>query len=91
MKNVTHLREVARECEICDFVEGPRVRGFDPKGIFVAHLNFVGYSNLIKIFIPQDIEGNIWILKTFIRTNVKKFKDNKSQKIETRRRVSSSS
>lgn len=53
-----HLRKVAREYEIYEFVDGPIVWGFDPEGIFVANLNFVGHSNLFEIFVPQEIEGN---------------------------------
>lgn len=58
VKSIIHLREVVREYEICEFVEGPAGRGFDLEGIFKAHLNFVGYSNLSKIFVPQEIEGS---------------------------------
>lgn len=46
-----HLKEVARELEIFEFVKGPAVQGFDPVGIFVAHLNFFGYTNLFEISI----------------------------------------
>lgn len=76
VKNFTHLREVAREYKTCEFVEGSIVQGFDPEVIFVAHLNFVGYSNLIEIFVPQEIEENIGILENVINTNVKKLKNN---------------
>ena len=34
------------------------MKGFNPKGIFVANLKFVGYSNLSKIFTPYEIEQN---------------------------------
>ena len=47
-----YLKEMAREFEICEFIEGPTIQGFDPKGIFVAHLNFVGCTNLSNSFIP---------------------------------------
>ena len=46
-----HLREVEIEFDICEFVEGLVVQGFEPKHIFVAHLNFVSYTNLSKIFV----------------------------------------
>ena len=52
------MKELAREFKSCEFVEGPLVRRFNPEGIFVVHLNFVGYSNLIESFVPQEIEGN---------------------------------
>ena len=58
VKNIIHLKEMAREFEICEFIEGLAVQGFDPKGIFVAHLNFVGYTNISEIFVPQGIKGN---------------------------------
>ena len=51
-ENVTHLKEVAKYFEFCEFIESLAVKGFDPDGIFMAHLNFVGYSNLKGIFSP---------------------------------------
>lgn len=48
----THLREVARDCDFFEFVQGPIVKGFDPEGIFVVHLHFVGYSKLTILFTP---------------------------------------
>lgn len=77
VKSIVHLREVAKEYEICEFVEGPTLQGFDPEGISVAHLLFVGDSNLNKIFVPQEIEGNNGIPKIVISTNVKKLKHSK--------------
>ena len=58
VKNITHLSEFSRDYDFCEFVQGPTVKGLDREGIFVSHLNFVGYSNLTKIFIPQEIQGN---------------------------------
>ena len=50
--NIMHLKEVAKEFETCEFIEGPVVQGFDPKGTFVAHLNFIVYTNVFEIYIP---------------------------------------
>ena len=50
---------MVRDYVFCEFVQGLEIKGFDPKGICVAQLNFVGYSNLIEIFTPQEIEGDI--------------------------------
>lgn len=75
VKNLMHLREAKREFDISEFVEGPIIQGFSLEGIFVAHSNFVGYRNLSKIFVPQEIEGNIFP-ETVINTNVKKLKHN---------------
>lgn len=72
VKNITNLREVARDFEFCEFVEGPVVKVFDLESIFVSHLNFVCYLNLIDIFIQQEIEGDKGILETIISSNVKK-------------------
>lgn len=83
VKNITHLIEVARDYEFCEFVEGSTMKGFDLEGIFVSHLNYVFYSNLIEIFIPQEIEGGTGIPKTFTSTNVKKLK---ISKLRTRKR-----
>ena len=53
-----HLKEVAREFEVCEFVEGPTIQGFDLEGNFVAHLNYVGCTNLSEFFVPQEVEDN---------------------------------
>ena len=53
VNNIMHSKEVAREFETCEFIQGPAVQGFDPEGIFVAHLNFFGYTNISKKIIPQ--------------------------------------
>ena len=58
VRNITHLRKVARDYELCEFVQGPTVQEFYPEGIFVSHLNFVGYSNLSGIFASWEIEGD---------------------------------
>ena len=50
---------VVKDYEFYEFIQGLVIKGFDPEGIFVAHLNFVGYSNLSGIFTPQEIEGNL--------------------------------
>ena len=84
-KNVTHLKEVARDFELCEFIQAPTVRGFNPKGVFTAHLNSIGYSNLTKIFIPLENEGNPRNPKTIINANVKS-KKLKQSKPETRQR-----
>ena len=73
VNNIFHLKEVAREFDIFEFVKGPTIHGFDPEGNFVAHLNFVGYTNLSKIFVPQEVEENR-SPKTLISTNVRKMK-----------------
>ena len=73
-----HLKEVGREFEGCEFVEGLVVQGFDPKGIFVSHLNFVGYTNISKIFVPQEIQENR-SPKTVVSTNVKRMEHDKSK------------
>ena len=77
VRNITHLREVARHYELCEFVQGPVVKGFDPEGIFIVDLNFVGYSNLTGIFTPQEIEGDTGSLETIINNNVKRLKKSK--------------
>ena len=74
---------MARYYEFYEFIQGPTVKGFDTEGIFVAHLNFVEYSNLTKIFTPQEIEGNLWIPKIVTKTNVK-YKKLKQTKTKTR-------
>lgn len=71
VKNVTHLKELAKEFEFCEFIEAFIVKGFEPEGIFVAHLNLVGYSNLIGVFTPQEIEENPRSPKTIVSTNVR--------------------
>ena len=77
--NITHLRHVARDYEFYEFGQGPIVKGFDPQGLFVAHLNFVGYSNLVGIFKPQEIESDTGSPKIVINTNFKKLKESKSK------------
>ena len=52
VRNITYLREVEIYYELCEFVQGPIIKGFDPKGFFVSHLYFFGYSNLTTIFTP---------------------------------------
>ena len=86
VKSVTHLKEVARDFELCQFIQAPTVRGFDPKGVFMAHLNSIGYSNLTEIFSPQEIEGNLGSVETIISTNVKSNKL-KQSKPKTRQRL----
>lgn len=70
VKSLFHLREVTREFETCEFSEGPAIQGFDLEGIFMAHLNFIGYTNLFEIFIPWEIQENR-SPETIISTNVK--------------------
>lgn len=48
----------------------PTVKGFDPKGIFVAHLKSVGYSNLARIFTPQGVEENQGSPETIVSSNI---------------------
>lgn len=81
VRNINHLREVARYYDFFEFFQGPIVKGFDLEGIFVAYLNFVGYSNLTGIFTSQEIEGDTRIPKIVIKTNVKKLKKNKLRTI----------
>lgn len=78
VKNIIHLKEAAREFEICEFIEGTSIQGFDLEGIFMAHLNLVGYMNLSEIFIPWKVEGD-GSPKTIINTNVKKLKHSKTK------------
>lgn len=73
-----HLKEAVIEFEIYEFIEGPVVQVFYPKCIFVAHLNFVGYTNLSKNFTPQEVEGDK-SLEFVINTNVNKLKHSKSK------------
>ena len=54
-----------------EFIQGPTVRGFDPKEIFVAHLIFVGYSNLTKILTPKQGERNQGSLEIVIKNSKK--------------------
>ena len=42
----------------------------------MAHLIFVGYTNIFEIFVPQEIEGNR-SLEIVVGTNVKNLKHNK--------------
>ena len=77
VKRLLHLREVEREFETHGFVEGPLIQGFDLEGISVAHLNFVGYIDFSKIFIPWEIKENR-SPEIVINTNVK-VKINKSK------------
>ena len=60
------------------FVEGPTIQGFDLEGVFVALLNFFGYTNLSEIFIPHEIEENR-SSETLISTNLKKLKHSESK------------
>ena len=76
-KNIIHLRELVREYGIYEFVEGLAIRGFDPEGIFIAHLNFVGYSNVTEILVPREIEGNDGIPEIVITSNAKKLEPKK--------------
>ena len=75
-----HLREVAKEYEVVEFVEGWIAQWFCPEGIFVAHLKVVGYSNLNEIIMPQEIERNTGSPEIVITNNVNKLKNNKSKK-----------
>lgn len=52
VKSLIHLKEVVREFKDYEFIEGSTIQGFDLKCIFVAHLNFVGYTNISEILIP---------------------------------------
>ena len=76
---------MARYFELCEFIQVLEVKDFDPKGAFLAHLNFVGYSNLMVIFTPQETEGNRGILETVISTNVQS-KKLKQRKTKTKQR-----
>lgn len=78
VKILINLKEVAREFEGIEFIEGPALQGFDPEGIFVANLNFLGYTNIFEIFVPQEIQENK-IPKTMVRINVKSMKHDKSK------------
>ena len=49
------MKEVAKDFELCEFGLDLVVKGFDPKGNLVSHLNSVKYSNLSVIFTPQEI------------------------------------
>ena len=71
-----HLKEVPREFQICEFIEGPTIQGFDLGGTFMAHLNLVGYTNLSEIFTPQEVERDRG-LETVISTDVDKLKHGK--------------
>jgi hypothetical protein len=73
-----HLKEVAREFYICEFVEGFAIESFYPKDIFVAHLTFMGYANLFEIFMPQEIEGKKSPYMV-INNNVNKLNHSKSK------------
>ena len=44
----------------------------------MAHLNFVGYTNIFEIFVPQTIEENK-IPETVVSTNVIKMKYSESK------------
>ena len=57
VKNVTHLKRVARYFKVCEFIQASAVRGFDPKGVFMAHLNSIGYSNLIEFSPNNKLNG----------------------------------
>ena len=70
VESLLYLRDVAREFETCEFVEGPIFRRFDPEGVFVAHLNFDGYTNIPKIFVPQERKENR-IPEIVVNTNAK--------------------
>jgi len=69
---------VEREFKSCEFVEGPAIQGSDPEGIFASHLNFVGYTNISKIFVAQEIKENK-SPESVISTNVKNMKNDKSK------------
>ena len=47
VKSLTHLKEVEREFEGCEFIEGLVVQGFDLEGICVSNLNFMGYHQYL--------------------------------------------
>ena len=64
------LKEEVGEFEVCEFIEG---KVFDVEGIFVYHLIFFGYTNLSKIFMPQEVEGDK-IPENIVSTNVMKLK-----------------
>lgn len=51
-QNVTHFEEVAGNFELCEFIQDMMVMDFDLKGVFMAHLNSIGYYNLTRIFTP---------------------------------------
>ena len=61
---------MARYFELCELLQPLVVKGFDLEGVFMAHLNSIGYSNLTRIFNPQEIEENPGIPETVISTNV---------------------
>ena len=55
VKNVTHLKKVTKDFELCDFIEASTVKGFNPKRVFAAHLKSIGYTDLARIFTPHEI------------------------------------
>ena len=65
VKNVTHLKEISKYFKICEFVEAQVVKGLNPRYIFVAHLKYIRYSNLTRIFTSQEVEE-----KPIVSTNV---------------------
>lgn len=70
MKNSTHIKEVSREFELCQFNISPLVKGFDTHGFFVVHLHTVGYSNLTGIFSTQEDDGVLGSLETVVSLNI---------------------
>ena len=55
IKNDTDLKEVARDFEIFEFIQTLVIKYFDPEGVFMAQLNYVGYSNLTRILVYKKL------------------------------------
>ena len=64
------MKEVAKEFELCEFGLDPTVKGFEPEGIFLAHLKSIRHSNLPKKFTPQEIEENTGCPETVVSSNM---------------------
>lgn len=61
-------------------------RGFNLEGVFMAHLNSIGYLNLMIIFTPQEIQDNLASPDIVISTNAQS-KMLKPRKPKTRQKL----
>ena len=63
------MNEVAMEFELCEFGLDPSIKGLNLEGIFVSHLKSIRHSNVVRIFIPQEIEENPGSPETIVSSN----------------------
>lgn len=75
-----HMKEIDKQFELCEFGLALLVKGLNHKGIFLAHINSIEYSNLARIFTLQKINENLGSPEIVVSSNVQCYNKLKESK-----------